>query len=57
MLDLEKPTRIDHLLKKLVFIGDLDDGQKQKLKDIASKCPVHKTLLTETIIETEIIDN
>jgi putative redox protein len=55
MLDLEKPTRIDHLLKKLVFIGDLDDSQKQKLKEIASKCPVHKTLKSDTIIETEII--
>ncbi|MBR9846350.1 MAG: OsmC family protein [Algicola sp.] len=56
MLDLEKPSRIDHLLKKLVFVGDLDSSQKQKLKEIASKCPVHKTLITDTIIETEILD-
>ena len=56
MLDLEKPSRIDFLRKKLVFVGDLDDAQKQRLKTIASKCPVHKTLQTQTIIETEIID-
>ena len=56
MLDVEKPSRIDHLLKKLVFVGDLDNSQKQKLKEIASKCPVHKTLITDTIIETEILD-
>ncbi|WP_040247350.1 bifunctional alpha/beta hydrolase/OsmC family protein [Psychroserpens mesophilus] len=56
MLDVEKPSRIDFLLKKLVFVGDLDDAQKQRLKTIASKCPVHKTLQTQTIIETEIID-
>ena len=56
ILDVEKPSRIDHLLKKLVFVGDLDNSQKQKLKEIASKCPVHKTLITDTIIETEILD-
>lgn len=53
--DVEKPTRIDHLMKKLKFVGNLDEDQKQKLKDIASKCPVHKTLLRDITIETELI--
>lgn len=56
MLDIDKPTRIDHLQKRLKFIGDLDETKKAKLKEIASKCPVHRTLLSQTIIETEIID-
>ncbi|MFD2916531.1 bifunctional alpha/beta hydrolase/OsmC family protein [Psychroserpens luteus] len=55
MLDLDKPTRIDHLSKKLTFIGNLDESQRQRLKEIASKCPVHKTLQSEVIIETELI--
>lgn len=55
MLDIEKPTRIDHLQKRLKFIGNLDDKQKRRLKEIASKCPVHKTLQSEVIIETELI--
>lgn len=55
MLDIEKPTRFDHLQKKLKFVGDLDEKQQQRLKEIASKCPVHKTLKSETIIETEIV--
>lgn len=54
-VDLETPTRIDHLNKKLKFIGNLDDKQKQRLKEIASKCPVHKTLITTTVIATELI--
>ena len=54
-IDLEKPTRLDHLQKKLKFIGNLNDAQKLRLKEIASKCPVHKTLITQTIIETELI--
>lgn len=54
-IDLEKPTRLDHLQKKLKFVGNLDDTQKNRLKEIASKCPVHKTLLTTTIIDTQLI--
>jgi uncharacterized OsmC-like protein/pimeloyl-ACP methyl ester carboxylesterase len=54
-LDVEKPTRFDHLSKKLKFVGNLDNEQREKLKEIASKCPVHKTLLGEIIIETELI--
>jgi len=53
--NLEKPARIDHLQKKLKLVGNLDDKQKQRLKEIASKCPVHKTLITKTIIDTELI--
>ncbi|MFB9051550.1 alpha/beta fold hydrolase [Formosa undariae] len=54
-LDLEKPAQIDHLKKTLKFVGNLDDKQKARLKEIASKCPVHKTLITDTIIETEVL--
>ena len=56
MLDVEKPMRIDHLQKRLKFIGNLDETQKQRLKEIASKCPVHKSLHSEIIIETELLN-
>lgn len=56
MLDLEKPIKIDFLDKKLKFVGNLDEEQKLRLKEIASKCPVHKTLQSEIIIKTEIVD-
>ena len=55
MLDLDAPKRMDHLQKRLKFIGNLDESQKLKLKEIASKCPVHRTLQSEVIIETELI--
>ncbi|MCK0123751.1 alpha/beta fold hydrolase [Gelidibacter sp. F2691] len=51
----EKPTRFDHLLKKLKFVGELDETQKSKLVEIASKCPVHKTLLNDIVIDTEVL--
>jgi len=48
---------LDHIEKKLKFEGNLDDKQRQRLKEIASKCPVHKTLLNTVQIETELIDS
>ena len=54
-IDVDKPTRFDHLSKKIKLIGDLDDTQRLRLKEIASKCPVHKTLQSEIIIETEVL--
>lgn len=56
MLDVEKPMRIDHIKKRLKLVGNLDDSQKRRLKEIASKCPVHKTLQSEVVIETELIN-
>lgn len=55
-LEVEKPTHLDFISKKLRLIGNLDEMQKQRLKEIASKCPVHRTLASEVIFETEIIE-
>ncbi|NQV53346.1 MAG: OsmC family protein [Flavobacteriales bacterium] len=52
----KKGAYLDHISKKLVFHGDLNAEQRLKLKEIASKCPVHRTLLGEVRIETELLD-
>lgn len=57
MLDVDKPTKYDHLSKKLKFVGNLDDKQKQRLKEIASKCPVHRTLQSDIIIDTVLVND
>ena len=54
VIDVEEPSHFDHLSKRLRFIGNLDDKQKERLKEIASKCPVHKTLQSQIIIDTVI---
>jgi len=56
LLDVEKPGYLDHISKKLKLIGNLDEAQKKRLKEIASKCPVHKTIASEVIFDTEIIE-
>lgn len=53
--DSDVVGQIDHIQKTLEFIGDLDDKQRERLKQIASKCPVHKTLTSTTIIDTKLL--
>ena len=38
--------------RQLTIDGDLDDGQRERLIEIADKCPVHKTLTGEIAITT-----
>lgn len=39
--------------RQLVLKGPLDDEQRARLLEIASKCPVHRTLIGEVQIETK----
>lgn len=48
-----KKSKLDKFERKLVIKGeDLSEEQKEKLIEIADKCPVHKTLTSETVIQT-----
>jgi putative redox protein len=38
-------TRIDQFTRTISVIGDLTPDQVERLKEIAEKCPVHKTLV------------
>ncbi|WP_370390673.1 alpha/beta fold hydrolase [uncultured Winogradskyella sp.] len=52
----ESPRYLDHITKRLKFVGNLEANQIEKLKDIASRCPVHKTLASEVVFDTQIIE-
>jgi putative redox protein len=45
---------ISHIDRELELTGDLDDDQRQKLMDIAERCPVHQTLTGEVRIATAL---
>ncbi|EPR66416.1 bifunctional alpha/beta hydrolase/OsmC family protein [Cyclobacterium qasimii] len=44
----------DVFAKSLSFIGNLDESQRERLREIASKCPVHRTLQQSSTIKTEM---
>lgn len=48
--------RIDRLERSIEIFGDLDDGQRRRLLEIADKCPVHRTLTGEIEILTELAE-
>ena len=44
--------QVDEILTEIQLVGDLDADQKARLLEIAERCPVHRTLSTETKIRT-----
>ncbi|PKA83877.1 putative redox protein [Ulvibacter sp. MAR_2010_11] len=48
-------AKIDTFKREISVEGDLDDTQLKKLLEIADKCPVHKTLHSETQIITKLL--
>lgn len=53
--DCETETgQVDRIERVIRFDGDLDDDQRQRLREIADKCPVHRTLHSEIVIDTTV---
>lgn len=48
----EKPIKIDQFNREIILDGDLTSAQKQRLLEIADKCPVHRTLHGKVEINT-----
>lgn len=50
-------SKIDHFMRRIELTGSLDEKQRQRLLEIANKCPVHRTLESgEMHIATNLID-
>jgi putative redox protein len=50
-----KTGMIDVLTRDIAVIGDLTGEQREKLREIADKCPVHRTITHEMLIPTKIV--
>ncbi len=45
---------LDQITREFVLVGDLTDDQRDRLAEIARRCPVHKTLSSPvTIVDTQ----
>jgi putative redox protein len=47
--------RIDRIEREISLFGELDEAQRERLLEIADKCPVHRTLTREMRIVTRLI--
>ena len=53
----EDPTsRIDRITREIGLTGALDDEQSARLTEIAAKCPVHRTLLSQPRIVDRVLE-
>jgi putative redox protein len=48
--------RIDRIERDITLEGALDAQQRQRLLEIADKCPVHRTLHSEVVILSRLAD-
>lgn len=54
--DAGGPSKIDRFNREIHLEGNLDEAQRQRLLEIADKCPVHKTLESGAEIKTVLAD-
>ncbi|MDX1562659.1 MAG: OsmC family protein, partial [Gammaproteobacteria bacterium] len=53
----DEPDQVIDVIQKTIRIdGDLDDTQRERLLEIADRCPVHKTLTGDLRIETKPLE-
>ena len=50
-----KDGRIDHIRLELELEGPLEQPQRRRLLEIAERCPVHRTLESEVMMETSLV--
>lgn len=48
--------KVDEIRRQIRLEGDLTPEQRQKLTEIADKCPVHRTLHSEIKVRTDLLD-
>ncbi len=48
--------KVDHIEREIELIGDLSGEQQARLLEIADRCPVHRTLHSEILVDTRLHD-
>lgn len=48
--------KLERITRRITLIGDLNREQRQRLLEIADRCPVHRTLESDPQIVTELVD-
>ena len=49
-----KEGKLDRIEREISIEGTLDDAQRKRLLEMADRCPVHRTLTSEVLIETRL---
>ncbi len=55
-VDIERHNDVEVFIRHIELLGDLDDQQRERLLEIAEKCPIHKALAGEIQIKTQLVN-
>ena len=53
---IERHNDVEIFIRHIELLGDLDDQQRERLLEIAEKCPIHKALAGEIQIKTQLVN-
>jgi putative redox protein len=51
----DKAGRVDRIEREITVEGDLTDEQRQRVLEIADKCPVHRTLHSKVLVTSKLV--
>jgi len=54
-IDIERADDIEKFTRDIQLIGNLSAEEKEKLMEIADKCPIHKALAGQIQIKTQLV--
>ena len=50
-----KEGKVDEITREISLEGELTDAQRQRLLEIANRCPVHRTLTSEIKVRSRLV--
>jgi len=55
-VDIERAEDVEKFMREIQLIGNLSAEEKERLLEIANKCPIHKALVGQIQIKTQLIN-
>lgn len=55
-VDIERSDDIEKFMRDIQLIGNLSAEEKERLMEIADKCPIHKALAGQIKIKTQLVN-
>lgn len=55
-VDIERMDDVEKFSREIQLIGDLGEEEKERLLEIADKCPIHKALAGQIQIKTQLVN-
>jgi putative redox protein len=55
-VDIERAEDVEKFMRDIQLIGNLNAEEKERLLEIANKCPIHKALVGQIQITTQLIN-